>query len=560
MVLPRDVDPISRRRFIATGALAAGSFALAPGFLRDALAAPAKAGAGPYGPLLAPNANALMLPSGFRSRLVARGLEFVPGTTYQLPVFPDGQATFQTRNGGWILVTNAESLAGSGAGASAIRFAPDGAIQSAYRILGGTDANCAGGPTPFGTWLSCEEVADGMVWECDPAGVLAAEARPALGLFKHEAAAVDPIGGRLYLTEDEGDGGFYRFTPSVYPSLRTGRLEVAVVSSSGSVSWQTVPDPSTAETGTATRRQVPAMTRFNGGEGIWYARGVLYFTTKGDKKVWAYDAGSEQLEILYDRTLAPDASLDAVDNVTVSSAGEVFVCEDGGNLEIGLISPERTVSPFLRFVGPDHQGSELCGVCFDPSGERMYFTSQRAFPVISGQGPGGIYEVTGPFRLAAGGAGSAFGPPAGETRPQGPLNPGRDTTAPRVSVSVARRVGRRSLVRRGLAVRVKSSEAAQVFVALRTPSLSRVAGRGTGSARPRSVRLAKARARVERGGTVRLKLRLGRGGRVRLRRRSGALRARVIVSVTDAAGNRRLVARVVRVGRAEQKSGQQRQS
>jgi hypothetical protein len=67
------------------------------------------------------------------------------------------------------------------------------------------------------------------VWECDPAGRLPAAARPALGVFSHEAAAVEPVGRQLYLTEDEGDGGFYRFTPTAYPSLLEGLLEVAVV-------------------------------------------------------------------------------------------------------------------------------------------------------------------------------------------------------------------------------------------------------------------------------------------------------------------------------------------
>jgi secreted PhoX family phosphatase len=91
------------------------------------------------------------------------------------------------------------------------------------------------------------------------------------------------------------------------------------------------------------------------------------------------------LEVVYDHVATPDASLDAVDNITVSAAGEIFVCEDGGNMEIGLITPEREVSPFLRFTGPAHpvEGeykSEVCGVSFDPSGRRMYCTSQRAYP------------------------------------------------------------------------------------------------------------------------------------------------------------------------------------
>ena len=131
--------------------------------------------------------------------------------------------------------------------------------------------------------------------------------------------------------------------------------------------------------------------------------------------------------MIYDHVATRDASLDAVDNITVSAAGEIFVCEDGGNMEIGLITPEREVSPFLRFTGPAHpvEGeykSEVCGVSFDPSGTRMYCTSQRAYPFSpSLPGPGAVYEISGPFRLPAGAVPpSPFGLPAGERR-GGPL-------------------------------------------------------------------------------------------------------------------------------------------
>src|SRR5690606_38984531 len=97
--------------------------------------------------------------------------------------------------------------------------------------------------TPWGTWLSGEEHPLGMIWEADPAGVLPAVPRPALGNFAHEAAAVDPVGVQVYLTEDESDGGFYRFTPDVYPSLASGTREVAVVDGSGNVTGREVPDP-----------------------------------------------------------------------------------------------------------------------------------------------------------------------------------------------------------------------------------------------------------------------------------------------------------------------------
>ena len=169
------------------------------------------------------------------------------------------------------------------------------------------------------------------------------------------------------------------------------------------------------------------MTKFQNGEGIWYAEGVVYFTTKTDKVVWAYDARKKRIEKLFDRQLALDSSLDAVDNVTVTAVGDVLVCEDGGNLEIGLITSDREVSPLLRFTGPNHEGSELTGVVFDPSGTRMYFTSQRRSrrrrgrrvraPSTRSRARSGCPEGGPPERLV-------FGPPAGEVRPEGSAQPG----------------------------------------------------------------------------------------------------------------------------------------
>ena len=396
----------SRRGFLA-GGLATGAALFTPGMLRAALAAPATAGAGPYGPLRDPDALGLMLPDGFTGRQIARGSKIVDGTTYPWHFASDGEATFLAPDGGWVLVSNSETPGVLGGGSSSISFDPSGTITGARRILAGTNLNCAGGPTPWGTWLSGEEHPGGMIWEADPSGLLPALPRPALGNFPHEAATVDPASGDVYLTEDQPDGLLYRFSPAVPGDLSSGVLQAATVAADGGVAWTPVPDPNIVTQGKETRKQVPGATTFDGGEGLWHHEGIVYFTTKGDRRVWALDVAAQRLEVLYDHRATPDAALNAVDNVTVSPFGDVYVCEDGGNMEIGMITPDRTVSPFVRLTGAAHEGSEMTGVVFAPTGDRMYFGSQRAYPYPGATGTpladGAVYEVKGPFRLPAGG-------------------------------------------------------------------------------------------------------------------------------------------------------------
>lgn len=413
---------MDRRGFFRIALTSAGAAACLPTASMAGASTGRQPAAGPYGSIdgATPDANGLLLPEGFTSRRLAVAGEPVGDTDYRWHVFPDGAATFDDGDGGWHYVCNSEVFAPDGAGgASAVHFDADGEIVDAYRVLEDTTANCAGGPTPWGTWLSCEERFDGQgqVWETDPTGDTPGEARPALGRWSHEAVAVDPDGEALYLTEDNPEGKFYRFTPDAYPDLSAGRLDAAVVGADGAVTWVEVADPSAASA--PTREQVPDATTFPGNEGVWYHDRTVVFTSKGDNRVHAIDIDAQTYTQLWDG--ASTDPLGGVDNITVAAgSGDIFVAEDGGNMEVVLITPEGDVVPFLRIVEPGHEGSEVTGPAFSPDGTRLYFSSQRGPTpgtlteiagdrgLVGDSRNGGVtWEVTGPFRSVEGAGGTS---------------------------------------------------------------------------------------------------------------------------------------------------------
>jgi len=378
------------RRGIGACALGGAAAAAATPAWAAALASAAP-GPGPYGPLGSPDRNGVRLPAGFTARLLARSGETVGASRHLWHFAPDGGATFALPEGGWVYVSNAE-LARPAGGASAIRFDAAGQVVDAYPILAGTHLNCAGGATPWGTWLSCEEFTLGQVWECDPQvrgqGVL----RAALGVFKHEAAAVDPATGNVYLTEDDENGRLYRFVPARAGQLTEGRLQAALLAPDGAVDWVPVPDKRAY--------RLDDSSPIRRGEGAWFFQGVLYFCSSADHRVWALDVARNRMRVLYDgRAAGPAGALQSPDNLTVHArSGDVYVCEDGDNLECVLLTPQASaavVAPFLQLVG--HDGSELTGVAFSPDGRRMFLSSQRGLGGSRGN-PGMTFEIVGPFR------------------------------------------------------------------------------------------------------------------------------------------------------------------
>lgn len=346
------------------------------------------------GKLLPPDQNGICLPAGFTSRIVARSGQKI--SNYIWHAAPDGGATFATSDDGWIYVSNSELNDGAG-GVGALRFNAQGEIIDAYSILTQTSRNCAGGHTPWQTWLSCEEIEQGRVWECDPWGQKAAQVRNMLGVFKHEAVAVDIHKKQLYLTEDEPDGCLYRYTAYSLntlgnPELNDGVLESAEVidRATGKVRWHRLPDP--VASNVATRKQIRKATTFKGGEGIWYQQGMIYFATKGDNRIWAYNVQESRLSIIYDAASYRSPTLTGVDNITGNVAGELLVAEDGGDMQIVVLNHNKVI-PLLQVMG--HDQSEIAGPAFSPDGSRLYFSSQRG---TTGRMEDGVtFEITGPF-------------------------------------------------------------------------------------------------------------------------------------------------------------------
>ncbi len=538
-----EASGLTRRDAIRAGAGAAGGLALAGGLLGraiDAMGAPAVIGEGPYGPLGSPDANGLRLPAGFTSRVIARSNTEIGPRSYKFHILPDGMGTYKTKDGGFILTSNSEAPFIEGymdgmyeIGTGAIRFDKNFKVTDAYPILKHTMVNCAGGVTPWGTWLSCEEVENGKVFECDPWGEKAQVAHPAMGVFKHEACCVDPKGKQVYLTEDLGDGCLYRFTPTNYPDLSTGRLDVASVNDEdGKVTWIELPDPQF--TGSIpTRKQVESATRFRRGEGMWFDDGTVYFATTQDDRVYAYHPESGYLEVLYDGVaLGDEAPLHDTDNVTVSPiSGDLYVCEDPGGssdegMQVCIISAEGEAAAFCQVSVEGHSSSELTGPVFDPTGSRLYFTSQRARFPGEEIAAGIIYEISGPFRKLR----------------EDPAEPPVDRKKPSIKIRTLGRPSLKGLLKKGqpFMLEVNDESMPVTIEASLIAPIKRNRGRGV-----RQVTIGRKKLKVGKAGRKRIQMTVGKGHLKRLRQQRRLNEARLVVVATDASGNRKKVVKPV---------------
>ncbi len=482
------MSSLSRRQFIRRAARFSGA-ALAPSLAgltvwskgASGLALTRRAGhmAG-YGELVqSEDVPELWIPRQFRCvRLSETGQPSRADASFIVPRAFDGMAAFPLPNGNIRLIRNHElgdepertkpigvrpydPLGAGGTTSLELTVHGGGAereidVVREFVSLSGTHINCAGGPTPWGSWLSCEETTEGpsivTYWngtfggrqkqhgyifevpvnaesEVDPVPL------EAMGRFVHEAVAVDPATGIVYETEDayysaaavaERPGsGFYRFLPELRGELaRGGRLQMLAVDGARNyntssnqtpgralpVVWVDIDDPDPADA--ETRRDAVFQQGFARGgalfnrlEGCWYGDGAIYFnaTVGGDLRagqVWQYrPTGRDRGRLVLVFESPSRDVLHGPDNICVSPRGGIVLCEDSGGTEyLRGLSKQGDIFDLVR--EPATPGgrptTEFCGSCFSPDGSILFFNIQGATRSY-GPTPGATYALWGPW-------------------------------------------------------------------------------------------------------------------------------------------------------------------
>lgn len=415
-----------------------------------------------YGDLVSDPARFLDLPRGFSYQVISSAGEAMEDG-FIVPDHFDGMGCLALPGGKLALVRNHElgpdagrkgptggdrrreaRLAARGAydqaasgmvlpgGTSTVIYDPaSGRREEQFLSLAGTAVNCAGGVTPWGSWLSCEEtivsspdtgLSHGWVFEVPAARRGLADPVPlkAMGRFRHEAAAVDPVTGTVYLTEDREDGLFYRFIPDRAGELaRGGRLQalalqggitdcrnwtgnVFLPGSSHAARWIDLADVESPADDLRLRGHAAGAALFARGEGIHLGLGqggsreFFFACTSGGAgrfgQIFRLTTGAGQPDRLnlFVESSDPEV-MDYADNLTVAPWGHLIVCEDRtGNKVNHLrgISPEGRLYTIARL----RADTELAGACFSPDGSILF---------VNAYAPGRTLAIRGPWRSMA---------------------------------------------------------------------------------------------------------------------------------------------------------------
>ncbi|MDW4899872.1 DUF839 domain-containing protein [Streptomyces californicus] len=446
------------RRQVLAGSGAAAAIAFTGAFSELFAGTAAARGHDGYGPLVPDPDGLLDLPKGFRYRVLSREGDPLRSGEGRVPSNHDGMTALQGRHGRVHLVRNHENRHTAAIGVpkvAGLTYDPAAKggcttleLDGRNKVLGervaiaGTAVNCAGGPTPWRTWLTCEETEDqagtngyakdhGFIFEVDGADPRRTGAVPliAMGRFQHEAIAVDPKSGIVYETEDAFDrpfGLFYRFLPEKplggTGSLRAGGAleamrvpgvpDLSAVQETGRsfdrIEWVPVPDPLARET--PIRFQDfgrKGITHAQKLEGCYWGESSVYFVSsfaRSDEgsaadhygQVWRYEPKKRRLTLVV--LFGPDTDIqlpgESPDNICLAADGGLMVCEDGGGAQHVLgVTRRGEVYPMARGrqnIGTpeEPEGGEFAGVTFSPDGSTMYVNCYT---------PGTTFAVTGPW-------------------------------------------------------------------------------------------------------------------------------------------------------------------